>query len=160
MCFSTDRAKAHRPGREALNNIGSVFDLVQIDSRAFGGEFKQTTQSRFAGVFLVNALGKCPVSVFAVCSGCRLQVGYGFRVPQMNIAGAAPMKISRIRQYRNAGCASAGESEVVTANHFVSQCRQVYAGNATGRAFESELDNVFGQAHSFKDLCAFIRVQG
>ena len=77
----------------------------------------------------------------------------------MSLAAAAPVKVSRIRQHRQANDVAIGIADIVAAFHLLDENIKACSGHPRCGAGKTTFDDIVGEPHGFEDLCTFVRLE-
>ena len=159
MRLSADRAKAHRAGRETLDDLARSFDFVQRHARTVGLEVHQAAQGEQALILVVDLLGEQFVLVRVLATHRMLQARHAFGRPGMVFATQAEGIVAAHIQHVAIDRIVA-ERVAVTAHAFLGHFLDADAFHGGGGAGEILFDELARQAHRVENLRAAIGLVG
>ncbi len=149
--LAADRAEAHRPGGEALDDGRGRLDLVQGDG-CFGWlEPHQAAQGQQARALFVDGLGEGLVVGRDIAAHGVLQLGHRVRRPGVlfpaQAPGVGPAHVQHVAIDRRIA-----ERVAVAAHALLGHLDQADTLDGGGGAGEVALHEVGGEAHGVEDL--------
>ena len=158
MRFGRDRAVAHRPRAESLDDVSYGIHFRQWNRFALA-ELQQSSQVTGARCFGIHKFRKVLVCGLVAGPGRLLYTANRVRIPRMLFTLTTPCEQTGIRQFVRNAVGIFREADVMPHQRFLSQHVEIHALDTAGRSRKTQVYDVIGQSKRFKDLSPFVALK-